>query len=123
MSEQVQAVLRLLTESGDMTPYAKMKVEQALGEEDTSKPATNVEVIAQALVEYGECFRGDWSSATIDGRTVRVEMAGLSAALVGITPITIEWCREWLGMCPNGKGHWTDHCDPMDPDYCGAEET
>lgn len=67
--------------------------------------------LPEILREYGQAFRGDWSSDAIDGRSVRDEMddiAGwLEVGFPGDKP-----ARERLGICPAGLGHWSWlYCD------------
>lgn len=74
---------------------------------------SNETVIAQALVEYGDALRGDWSD--FDGRTAKAVLHDLAAELRGETgPNPIEWHRNDIGLCPDGGGHWGGkwgHCD------------
>ena len=64
--------------------------------------------LPQVLREYGEAFRGDWSSEAIDGRTVRDEMSEVAGWIenYGTYPGD-RAARERLGVCPAGSGHWS----------------
>jgi hypothetical protein len=76
--------------------------------------------LPQVLREYGQAFRGDWSTGAIDGRTVRGEMSDVAEWIE--TPDTYPGdaaARERLGICPAGKGHWSWlYCD----DDCNTKE-
>lgn len=64
-----------------------------------------------ALREYGSAIRGDWGS--IDGRSVRGDLDRLADALEGrgaAAEYDLTYWREDLGICPQGGGHWVDHC-------------
>lgn len=69
--------------------------------------------LPQVLREYGEAFRGDWSSDAIDGRSVRDELDEVAAWIA--SPDTYPGdagARERLGICPAGNGHWSWlYCD------------
>ena len=66
---------------------------------------SNEKVIAQALREYGQALRGDWSD--FDGRSARAVLDDFAAELEGNRePHTIEQHRAELGLCPDGNGHW-----------------
>ena len=75
-------------------------------------------VIAQAIREYGQAIRGDWGS--IDGRSVRIEMNKLADAVEEGNPShrDIQWWRNELGICPHGCMHWTMYCE----DYPSCEQ-
>ena len=72
--------------------------------------------LPDVLREYGQAFRGDWSSDAIDGRSVRAEMSDI-ATWVGAP----EWYpgddKARARLCPSGQGHWSwlycdDDCNP-----------
>lgn len=67
--------------------------------------------------EYGSAFRGDWSSYSIDGRSVQMEMGDLATWIEDpdTYPGDTE-ARNRFGICPFGEGHWTCHCD----ESCGS---
>lgn len=79
------------------------------------------ETVAQALVEYGAALRGDWSE--FDGRTARAVLDDLAAELRGTREAhTLEFHRQDIGLCPDGNGHWTEHCKWSDcPTYLAEE--
>lgn len=73
---------------------------------------TTNDIVASALREYGQAFRGSWSD--IDGRAVLLDMEAFADALEGVgssAGYTIEEWRAYLGMCPYGGGHWTEFCN------------
>lgn len=73
--------------------------------------------LPKILREYGHAFRGDWSSSTIDGRSVLGEMNDVADWIE--QPATYpgdKGAREKLGICPAGDGHWELYCD----DDCAA---
>jgi hypothetical protein len=65
------------------------------------------EVIAQALREYGNAIRGDWSE--LDGRSVKSQLEEFASALNGDANSNedINWWRMSAGICPDGGGHWS----------------
>lgn len=68
--------------------------------------------------EYGQAFRGDWSSGAIDGRSVRDEMADVAQWLEEDAYPGDEAARQRLGICSAGEGHWSWlYCD----DDCGGQ--
>ena len=74
--------------------------------------------LSDIIREYGEAFRGDWSSYSIDGRSVLMEMNNI-ADLIDNNTLTFtedraNALRDDLGICPRGHGHWSHYCD----DYC-----
>jgi hypothetical protein len=84
------------------------------------------EEIAQLLREFGSAIRGDWGS--IDGRSIRHNMDRL-ADLIEVSDsdelrelsaqrssekrgsALLQVGRDYLNICPAGKGHWPDYCD------------
>lgn len=64
--------------------------------------------VMQALTEYGQAMRGDWSG--IDGRAVRSDMDLLASSLRGEDTESIESLRNAIGLCPQGNGHWVEWC-------------
>lgn len=70
------------------------------------------------LREYGQAFRGDWSPSTIDGRSVRDEMAEIASWLETGNYPGDSAARQRLGICAAGNGHWSWlYCD-ADCDAC-----
>lgn len=71
------------------------------------------DALPRVLREYGQAFRGDWSSTAIDGRSVRDEMGDIASWVED--PATYpgdKSARERLGICPAGGGHWSWlYCD------------
>lgn len=61
-------------------------------------------VIAQALREYGQAIRGDWS--LLDGRSVRSQLDRFAQSIEDGNEMPIEWWRGECGVCPDGGGHW-----------------
>ena len=71
--------------------------------------ATAETPVIRAMREWASAIRGDWSY--IDGRSVKAEVEGWVSVLTGEEPDrTIERWRDSLGLCPQGGGHWTEHC-------------
>lgn len=73
--------------------------------------------LAQAIREYGQAIRGDWSE--IDGRSVLMQMEEFASAIEGGEEA--EWDLDrWrlsMGVCPDGGGHWGGrwgHCETDD---------
>lgn len=74
--------------------------------------------LSTILREYGQAFRGDWSSAVIDGRSVRDDMGEIASWIEGDIYPGDAAARVRLGICTEGKGHWTwPYCD----DDCGGQ--
>lgn len=76
-----------------------------------AEPAVGTNQAAlQALTEYGDAIQGDWGD--LDGRTVNRHLGSLAALLrtPPDQPPTIQHLRTELGICPDGGGHWTEHC-------------
>lgn len=69
--------------------------------------------LPNVLNEYGQAFRGDWSSSTIDGRTVLGDMEAIASWVE--SPNTYpgdDAARSHLGICLAGHGHWSWlYCD------------
>lgn len=64
------------------------------------------------LREYGQAFRGDWSSTAIDGRSVRDEMDDIASWVDADLYPGDDEARARLGICPRGSGHWSWlYCD------------
>lgn len=62
--------------------------------------------LPQVLREYGQAFRGDWSTQAIDGRSVLAEMGAIAAWIEKDTYPGDDAARERLGICRSGLGHW-----------------
>ena len=74
------------------------------------------EVVLQAMTEYAQAVRGNWSD--FDGRGNRAIMEDFVAELRD-PEMTIEEWRNHLGICTAGGGHWCGywgHCDAV----CGC---
>ena len=68
--------------------------------------------LPQVLREYGQAFRGDWSSSAIDGREVRDDMDEIAGWIQSGGYPGDDRARRHLGICPHGKGHWSWlYCD------------
>ena len=69
-------------------------------------------VILQAMDEYGEAIRGDWSN--FDGRSEKAVIQGWTADIrAGDNDRDIDWYRNDLRICKGGGGHWCGrwgHC-------------
>lgn len=69
-------------------------------------------VALQALREYAQALRGDWSD--FDGRSNEAALEEFADAIEGkgrAADWTIEQWREYNGICPTQGTHWTRHCD------------
>lgn len=74
---------------------------------------TPVEALQQAMLEYAQAIRGDWSD--FDGRSERDVIESWVAELRSPDEShTLAWWRDRLGICPDGNGHWAGfrwgHC-------------
>lgn len=68
--------------------------------------------LPNVLREYGQAFRGDWSSGAIDGRSVRDEMDDIAIWVEKGAYPGDDAARDRLGICPAGQGHWAWlYCD------------
>jgi hypothetical protein len=81
---------------------------------------TGIEALTQAMQEWANAIRGDWSD--VDGRSVRVEIEEWISALNGgpESERTIERWRDSMGVCPKGEGHWLHHCEWIHADAAGV---
>lgn len=79
--------------------------------------------LTQAMTEYGQAIRGDWSS--FDGRSGRAVIESWVREIETPDPSHgIEWWRRELGICMTGGGHWCGRWADCDADCgcpCGAE--
>lgn len=80
------------------------------------------EAVLQAMSEYAQAVRGDWSD--FDGRTERNVIEGWISELREPNPDhDLEWHRRYLGLCMVGGGHWcgawAGHC-AMSECGCGC---
>ena len=73
----------------------------------------------RVLREYANALRGDWGS--IDGRSEKISINAIADAIVADEPPTIEALRAEADLCPQGGGHWTEHCYPDSPGYCAPK--
>lgn len=76
-------------------------------------PEEKLATVLMLADEIGSAWRGDWND--FDGRTLRGELADLGQVAAG--EMDVVWYRAANGLCPHGRGHWTDYCD----DGCGGE--
>lgn len=71
------------------------------------------EDLLQAMTEYADAIRGDWSG--FDGRTEKQIILGWVADLRDPRPErNLAWYRRDLEICTAGGGHWCGpwgHCD------------
>lgn len=87
-----------------------------MSDHDTPNIAT--QAILQAMDEYGEAIRGDWSD--FDGRSERRVIQDWTADIrAGRTDRDIGWYRNDLGICMAGGGHWCGHWGYCD-ETCGC---
>lgn len=86
----------------------------------TNETQTNTNSVAlQALREYVQCLRGDWSD--FDGRSNKAALEEFADAIEGngrAAKWTVEQWRQDSGICPTTGAHWTRHCRPS---YCGND--
>ena len=68
--------------------------------------------LTQAMLEYAQCIRGDWSD--FDGRGERDVIESWVQEIENPTGRTIDQWREWLGMCVQGGCHWDHWCPEYD---------
>ena len=75
--------------------------------------------LSDVICEYGQAFRSNWSD--VDGRGVRSDMEEISSYVDGgrlvLSEDEAKKLRNSLGICPKGKGHWSEDCD----DDCWAD--
>lgn len=70
--------------------------------------------VTEAMLEWALAIRGDWSD--IDGRSVKAVIEDWVQAIDCREPQaswTLAQHRADLGLCPEGGGHWTEHCAQM----------
>ena len=71
---------------------------------------TKTEQIARLLSEFGSAIGSSWGS--IDGRVIRIDMDNFASWVEAPESMPdIETCRDQIGICPRGGGHWADYCD------------
>ena len=75
-----------------------------------------LEEVSSILCEYGEAIRGDWGST--GGSSERSTIQTFADAVLSPEKYEKETLRDQAGICPNGKGHWTEYCE----DYCVEAE-
>ena len=79
--------------------------------------------LTQAMTEYGQAIRGDWSN--FDGRSERAVIESWVREIETPDPSHgIEWWRRELGICMTGGSHWCGRWGYCDADCgcpCGAE--
>ena len=72
----------------------------------------STEVLEQAMLEYAQAIRGDWSD--FDGRSERDVIESWVVEMRNPTGRTLPEWRDYLGICPDGNGHWAGfkwgHC-------------
>jgi hypothetical protein len=92
--------------------------------ETTATGGSPMDALTQALREYASAIRGDWSD--FDGRTGRDVIERWAWEFEKPDPEhTIEWWRGYLGICPDGNGHWAGswgHCRVEDCPTFAAEQ-
>ena len=86
----------------------------------TTSPADNPQAaVLQAMGEYANAIRGDWSN--FDGRSEKEIINGWVAELRNPDPAhDIDWHQHDLGICITGSKHWCGHWGYCD-DTCGCE--
>lgn len=71
-----------------------------------------MEALKQAMLEYAQAIRGDWSN--FDGRSERGVIESWVAEMDNPTDTSLEQWRDRLNICPDGNGHWAGfrwgHC-------------
>lgn len=71
--------------------------------------------LQQAMIEYAQAIRGDWSE--FDGRAER-DVIEMWVDEIDNPVRSIQDWRNDLGLCPDGNGHWGGfrygHCDQED---------
>ena len=71
------------------------------------------EALERAMLEYAQAIRGDWSD--FDGRSERDVIESWVSEMQNPTGRTLPEWRDYLGICPDGNGHWSGfqwgHCD------------
>lgn len=72
----------------------------------------STEALEQAMLEYAQAIRGDWSD--FDGRSERDVIESWVSEMRKPTGRTLPEWRDYLGLCPDGNGHWAGfewgHC-------------
>jgi len=73
---------------------------------------TGPEAALQALREYAQALRGDWSD--FDGRSNKHTLEEFADAIEGKTRTdwTVERWRQDNDICPVHGDHWLRHCSP-----------
>ena len=72
----------------------------------------NIAEVAEGLREFGSAVRHDWSTYSLDGRSVKLQMNAMADLLEPNAPmVSMTAIRMVLGICPNGGGHWNQYCD------------
>lgn len=74
------------------------------------------EVVLQAMTEYAQAVRGDWSD--FDGRSNKAVLEEFVDELREPRRGIEQW-RAWLNVCTAGGGHWCGHWGYCD-DSCGC---
>lgn len=74
----------------------------------------SIQEVAQVLREYGSAIRGDWGS--IDGRSEQLTVNYFAEVITAPEHYTVAQLRDVADICPDGEGHWTEHCTIS----CGA---
>lgn len=69
--------------------------------------------LRQAMLEYAQAIRGDWSD--FDGRSERDVIESWVCEMdAPQEEHTLLWWRDYLNLCPDGNGHWAGfrwgHC-------------
>jgi len=72
--------------------------------------------LTQAMTEYAQAIRGDWSD--FDGRSERDVIESWVSEIEAPTDKTLEQWRDQLNICADGNGHWAGvrwgHCRESD---------
>jgi len=74
----------------------------------TSETGMSTEDVAGIINTYGEACRGDWSDLT--GKDVRDDMGTIAEAVRNPGGISRQDLLSRLNLCPDGNGHWQEHC-------------
>lgn len=73
--------------------------------------------LTQAMREYADAIRGDWSD--FDGRSEKhVILSWVDEIENPSNKHDLEWWRNQLGLCPDGNGHWAGRWGYCTPETC-----
>lgn len=106
---------------GEGSDFKRVKIERgaafdrwiaAYAAEVREDHAKSLAALANAMLEYAQAIRGDWSD--FDGRTERDVIESWVSEIRSPEFRTLEEWRDELNICPDGNGHWAGtmwgHC-------------